>query len=60
MAAPERLRVSAVGERHLDPDEHVAGARLRVRNLLDPQVSRPVVEERPYGLNTTFTASWDA
>ena len=60
MAAPERFRVRAVGERHLDPDEHVAGARLRLRDFLEAQVPRPVVEERPHGVKTTFTASWEA
>ena len=58
MAAAERLRVGAVGERDLDLDEHVARARLGAWDLLDPQVAGAVVEERPHGVKTTLTASW--
>ena len=59
MAAAERLRVGAVGERDLDLDEHVARARLRPRHVLDPQVAGAVVAQRPHGVKTTFTASWE-
>ena len=34
MSAAERLQVGAVGERDLDPDEHVAGPGLRPRHVL--------------------------
>ena len=55
MAAPERLHVGAVRQRHLDPDEHVAGARLRVRHLLDADVAGAVPAQRPHGTNTTLS-----
>ena len=57
MAALERFRVGAVGERDLDLDEHVAGAGLRIGNVLEPQVARPVEDERLHGVKTTFSAS---
>ena len=57
MAAPERLRVGPVRERDLDLDEDLARPRLRARNLLDTEVAGSVVEERPHGVKTTFTAS---
>ena len=41
MAAAERLQVGAVGERDLDPDEHVARARLRPWRP-PPAARRPV------------------
>ena len=49
MAAPERLQVGAVGERDLDLDEHVAlGGGSGSRHVLEPQVARPVEDERPH------------
>ena len=57
MAAVERLRVGAVGERDLDLDEHVAGAGLRVGDVLEPDVARPVEDQRLHGVKTTFSAS---
>ena len=56
MAAPERLQVGAVGERDLDLDEHVAGAGLRVRHVLEPEIARAVEAERPHGVKTTLSA----
>ena len=56
VAAPEGLQVGAVRERDLDLDEHVAGSRLRVRHLLQPQVARAVEAERPHGVKTTLSA----
>ena len=49
MAAAERLQVGAVGERHLDLDEHVALVRrLGPRHVLEPQVAGAVEDERPH------------
>ena len=51
VAAPERLQVGAVGERHLDLHEHVAvGLRLGPRHVLEPEVARAVEDERPHGV----------
>ena len=57
VAAVERLGVGAVGERDLDLDEHVAGAGLRIGNVLEPEVARPVEDQRLHGVKTTFSAS---
>ena len=56
MAAPEGLEVGAVREGDLDLDEHVAGSRLRVRHVLQPQVARAVEAQRPHGVKTTLSA----
>ena len=56
VAAAERLQVGAVGERDLDPDEHVAGAGLGPRHLLQPQVAGAVEEQSPHGVKTTLSA----
>ena len=48
MAAAERLRVGAVGERDLDLDEHVARPGLGAGHLLDPQVAGAVEAERSH------------
>ena len=56
MAAAESLQVGAVGERDLDLHEHVAGAGLGTRHLLQPQVAGAVEEERSHGVKTTFSA----
>jgi hypothetical protein len=52
-----RLRVGAVGECDLDLDEHVAGSRLGTGDVLEPDVARPVEDQRPHGVKTTFRAS---
>src|SRR6476620_8943330 len=57
MPAPERLQVGAVGERDLDLHEHVAGAGLRLRHLLDPKVTGRVQPRRLHGVKTTLSAS---
>ena len=59
MPAPERLGVGPVRERNLDLHEDVPRLRLGLRNLLDPDVARAVVEEGPHGVKTTFSASWE-
>ena len=56
MAAPERLQVGAVGERHLDLHEHVARAGPRVGHVLEAEVAGAVEARRPHGTNTTFSA----
>jgi hypothetical protein len=57
MPAPERLQVGSVGERGLDADEDVARPGLGIRHLLEPQVARPVEDQRPHGTKTTLSAS---
>ena len=58
MAAPIRLQVGAVGERHLDLDEHVAGGLwLGPWHVLDAEVAGAVEDERPHGTKTTLSAS---
>ena len=57
MAAPESLQVGAVRERHLDLDEHVAGAGLRTWDLFEPQVPNAVEAQRSHGVKTTFSAA---
>ena len=57
VAAAERLQVGAVGERHLDLDEHVTRSGLRLRHLLDPQIAGGVEARSLHGLKTTFSAS---
>ncbi len=53
VAAPERLQVGAVGERHLDLHEHVAlGLGLGPRHVLEPQVAGPVEDEGPHRVGT--------
>ena len=56
VAAPEGLQVGAVGQRHLDLDEHVAGAGLRTRDLFEPQIPDAVEAQRSHGVKTTFSA----
>ena len=56
VAAAERLQVGAVGERHVDPHEHVAGAGLGPRHLFQPQVAGAMEEESPHGVKTTLSA----
>ncbi len=58
MTAAEGLCVGAIRERDLDLNEDVARPRLGPRHFLDPQVAGAVVEQRPHGVKTTFTASW--
>ena len=57
MAAVEGLRVGAVRERDLDLDEDVVRPGLRLWNLFEAQVARPVEEECLHGRKTTFSAS---
>ncbi|MGH3073231.1 MAG: hypothetical protein ACRDNB_13330, partial [Gaiellaceae bacterium] len=47
---PRRNVVGAVGERDLDLDEHVAGLRLRGRDLLEPEVAGAVEAQRSHGV----------
>ena len=54
--APEGLEVGSVGERDLDLDEHVAGAWLRPRHFLEPQIAGAVEPKRPHGVKTTLSA----
>ena len=56
MVAAERLQIGAVGERHLDLHEHVAGAGLGSRNILEPDVTRSVKSQRSHGVKTTLSA----
>ena len=56
MPAAERLQVGAVGERDLDPDEHVAGPRLRPWYVLQAKVAGAVEPQRPHGRKTTLSA----
>ena len=57
VATPEGLQVGAVGQRHLDLHEHVAGAWLRTRDLLEPQIPDAVEAQRSHGVKTTFSAA---
>ena len=51
VAASVRLQIGAVGERDLDLNEHVAGAELRARHLLEPQIARPVERTARTGIS---------
>ena len=51
------LEVGAVGERHLDLEEHLALAGHGIGNVLESQVAGPVEPQRPHGVKTTFSAS---
>ena len=42
------LQVGAVGERELDPEEHLAFGRRRLWNVLEPQVPGAVEDERAH------------
>ena len=57
MTAPEGFQVGAVGQRHLDLDEHVARAGLGTRDLLEPQIPDAVEAQRSHGVKTTFSAA---
>jgi hypothetical protein len=47
MSAPERLQVGAVGQRHLDLDEHVTlGRWLGPWHVLEPEVAGAVEDQR--------------
>src|SRR5581483_3192395 len=50
VAARVRLRVGSVRQRDLDLHEDVALARLRPRNVLEPDVTGAVEDQRPHVL----------
>ena len=48
--------VVALARSDLDLDEHVARPRLRVRHVLEAEITRSVEAKSPHGVNTSFSA----